>query len=461
MVGTLWSVANVLVGLPLALATLVVLRETLRGLVAVCLGLRVFELQWGAGRRRFARPIGTLDLALAPWPVAGAVLARSGSPRHHRFARIALAIAPALAQIAWIAMRSALDVPFPTRPPPRWDPLALLDLANAALLVLHGMIPVELSRGVRSDVRLLLDALTEEADVGRRARGSYYARLVRHHVERGRVDAAREALARGLVQLGPEPTLLACREQLEGRALDSVVDQGACADALESLIRDAEPTRARERATWSLGRRLRQAVLAVVPAGAVLATLGLVQADRIGLDVETRLRQASLRAAREGDDDRCRALLDRWAGWTRLFEVDALPPSAQRERHVAIARLSVCKGDPSTAAAHRGEALLAASRAARESEALFAVDLRRWVAQEVRVVDLLGEVADEERARRSHRAALATLHRAEQRLERVRRRLATHPEPEARDDALAFVTEAEQGLARLRESIRNEMTRKR
>jgi len=102
----LWIGANMIVGGPLALVALVVARETIRSLVALTLGFRVFEIQCGVGKRLLERPIGPVHLVLARIPLGGATVARSGFPRRHRLTRAAIALAPALGQLLWLVLRS-------------------------------------------------------------------------------------------------------------------------------------------------------------------------------------------------------------------------------------------------------------------------------------------------------------------------------------------------------------------
>ena len=276
-----WIAANVLVGLPLALFAIVAAREAIRAGLGLALGFRVFEVQWGAGPRGFERPIGPVDVRLAP------LAARRRGGRARRQSEGATASVASCWRsghssprpAGWSVARSPGHRPAPRRSSRGPAPWACLDLVNTLVLIGHATIAVELSEGVRTDVRLLLDALLARADGERAARANYYARLVRHRLERADVDGASEALAQGTTQLGPEPLLVACREILAATDLDSVVDQGAACDRLEAEIEAAEPRRHVERAAWSTGERLRQTLFSATPITLALLALAFVQAD--------------------------------------------------------------------------------------------------------------------------------------------------------------------------------------
>ena len=62
---------NLVLGVPLAALIAVFVRESARAAIAPLVGFRVFELQWGAGRQRTSHPVGPVDLAFAPFPIAG------------------------------------------------------------------------------------------------------------------------------------------------------------------------------------------------------------------------------------------------------------------------------------------------------------------------------------------------------------------------------------------------------
>ena len=111
MADWIWIAGNGVVGLPLAALAVMVVRESVRAGVAPLLGFRVFEIRLGAGARRLDRAIGQLPSTRSIGPIAGATVARSGTPRRHRIGRVALALAPALAQSAWLLGRIATGTP--------------------------------------------------------------------------------------------------------------------------------------------------------------------------------------------------------------------------------------------------------------------------------------------------------------------------------------------------------------
>lgn len=458
----IWLGLNAVVGLPLAALVLVIARETIRAAVAPALGFRVFALRWGAGPACFERAVGPVDLVLAPWPLAGATVARSGAPQRHRLGRILLALAPPLAQTLWLVGRMATGTPPGAAPLFRGPaPLACLDLANVLLLVGHATLAVELRGGVRTDVRLLLDALLGRADSDRGARANYYARLARHRLERADVAGARAATEQGLRQLGPESLLLACERRLEAVDLDSVVDQSACADALRREIEAAEPRRHRERAAWTLAERARQGAASALPLVAALLALAFVQADRFARHLETGMHAMGREAIDANDAEDCTRMIQAWSEWAARVDPWLPPPAdARSERHLGLARLERCRGALDRAAEHHGEALLAAHAAATSTDPQRLTDPASWLADELRVTTLLRETARLASEQARHRDALRTLHQAEARLSRAERRLALFgsggPARRARDQVSrerAAIDEARAStLARMRAS---------
>ncbi|GEM_PF-1728493 len=455
----IWIAANGVVGLPLAALVVMVVRETVRAGVAPLFGFRVFEIRLGAGPGRLDRAIGPIDLVLGSWPIAGATVARSGAPRRHRIGRVALALAPALAQSAWLLGRIA------TGTPPGASPLfegpalvACLDLANPLLLVGHATLAVELSGGVRSDVRLFLDAVLGRADSDQAARANYYARFARHHLERAQVDDAKAALAHGLRQLGPQSLLVACESRMLATDLDSVVDQGACANKLRAEIEAAEPRRQRERAAWSFGERLRQGAASALPL--VLAFLGLafVQADRWARHLERGMLAVGDAAIEAGDADGCGRMITAWDDWSAGVD-PWLPPAndARSERHSGLARLERCRGDAAQAAAHHGEALLAAKAATRSPDVGRLTDPGAWLADELRVTGLLRETARDASEQARHRDALRTLHQAERRLGEAERRLPLFGAGDAAAEARTEVDREREALVATRDAVLTRM----
>lgn len=448
----IWIGVNGVVGLGLAAGLVVCAREIVRTALALPLGFRVFELRFGAGRRRFERALGPIDLVVSPWPVAGATVARSGAPRRHRLGRAILAVAPSAAQLAWLLGRLGVGVPPGAAPLFEGPaPLACLDLANALLLVAHATLALELPGGARTDVRLLLDAALGRADSDRAARADHYARLARHRLERARVDEARAALAQGLRQLGPQPLLVACDRHLAAADLDSVVDQGACADALREEIEAADPRRRIERAGWSFAERVRQGLASAVPVGLALLALAFVQADRWARHLETGMLAIGDRAIAAGDVAGCTRMIGTWEDWSARVD-PWLPPgdAARSERHRGLAGLERCRGERDSAAAHQGEALLAARAATTPRTPAEIADPVDWLTGELRVTSLLRETARLASEQARHRDALRTLRQAEQRLGRAEQRLPLVAGTRARGEARTRVDEERSaiGLAR-------------
>ena len=414
----IWIAANLGLGLPLAAGLLILAREVVRGLIGLAFGFRVFEIQLGAGRKRAEFQLGSVDVALADLPIAGTTIARSGAPKRHRLARLALATAPLLAQVGWLLARLVMGTP-PGSAPLFDGPalLACLDLANCLLLVLHSTAPVELPGGVRTDIRLLLDAALGRADSNRAARSNYYTRLARHRLERADVEGARAAVSHGLTQLGPEALLVTSQTELDATELSSVIDQGECADRLSVAIESSEPRRQIERARWTLMERLRQGFFSAAPLTIALVCLGLVQADRLARSIETGMLGLSDRAALAGDADACAAMENRWQIWSR--EVDPwLPPGEadRSRRHLGLAGLARCRSDLRTAEQHHSEALLAANAAGFSDPSKLFRDPEKWLDNELRMALLLREAAELGSKRSSYREALVTLTRAERRL---------------------------------------------
>jgi len=450
----IWLGLNVVVGMPLALAALVVAREGVRSGVAVACGFRVFEIHCGAGRRVAERPLGPVDLVLRWMPLGGASIARSGVARRYRLARAAIALAPAVLQLAWLASRMASDARLFESLAQGPATLAVLDLANRFLLALHLLVPVQLSKGIRTDIRLLIDGLLGPAGSNRSARASFYARLARHRIERADVAGAEAALERGLVQLGPEPMLVACDRRLHETDLSSVIDQGDCADAWQRLIDAAESDRDDEYRTWSFPMRVQRAGLMAVPILVVAILLGLSHADRFANGFESRWLRESEGLATEGNALRCASLLERWTTWARRVD-RLLPPEASRrsDRHLAFARLERCRGALAAAAGHRAEALLAANAARSELAPVMFSEPARWLENELRLTKLFRHAATVEADRHAHRKALLAITNAERRLETVRRQVGLWPEPAARDRAQETLAAERAELLKMRERV--------
>lgn len=451
----IWIIANACLGLPLAAFTLVCARETVRSLVALALGFRVFEIQLGAGRWRATRAVGPLDLTLAPWPIAGATAARAGSPRRHRLARVLLAISPSLAQSTWLLVRLATGNPPGATPLVDGPaPLACVDLANALLLLAHLSLAIEFGPGVRSDVRLLLDALVTRPETGRLARANYYARLARQRLDRADPEGARDALERGRRQLGPAPVLEVCERELTAHDLDSIVGCSDCAQRIRLAIEDHEPRRRDERAAWSPGERLRQRACSAIPLIVAIAALGVVQAEAALRRAERGLHALGQTAASSDDAEQCQRLTDTWSAWTARVD-PWLPPSdsLRSERHRSLAILADCRGDGRRLRTHQGEALLAAQSATRQDVASTDTDPDQWWADTLRVATLLRETAEVAGREARHRDALRTLHQAERRLGTAETRLALLTEGPARHRAETALAEERSAIQAARERI--------
>ena len=450
----LWIVANVIVGGPLLLVALIVARELIRAGVALALGCRVFEIQWGTGQRLLERPLGPLDLALARLPLGGATVARSGSARRHRLTRAVVALAPALAQALWLAMRSVglgeAGAALSSGP----AGLVIFDALCLGLLALHLLLPIALGPRARSDLALFIEALLDPAESSRAARASYYARLARMHVERGDVEAARAALSQGLVQLGREPMLVASEARCDAFELTSVVDQGDCADALREIIESAE-----ERAEASpsrssfAARSLRAAVMLTPMALLALGLLGSRAGDLAAL-AEARWQTGARGAAHAADAGTCGRYAARWTKWARRVDRFFPPaPSVRSDRHLAFAALERCRGDLVAASEHQGEALLAANAARAELASEIFSQPERWLANELRMTELFRHAASVEADRRAYREALIAVSNAERRLETIRRQVGLWPEPEARSRAERSLADRQAELIATRERV--------
>lgn len=455
----IWIGVNGVVGLGLAAWLVVGSRELMRAALAPLLGFRVFEVHFGVGRRRIGRPIGPIDLLLSPWPVAGATVARSGAARRHRLGRAILAAAPTAAQLGWLFGRLGTgvtpgSVPLFEGP----APLACIDLANALLLVAHATLAIELPGGVRSDVRLLLDAWIGHADSNRASRADYYARRARHHLDRGQVESAGSALEQGLRQLGPQPLLVACEGHFAARDLDSVVDQGACADELRHEIERADPRRHRERASWTLGERLRQGFASTVPIGVALLAFAFTQADRWARHLETGMLSIGDRAVAANDTLGCNRMIDAWQDWSARID-PWLPPNdaARSERHRGLSALERCRGADDSAAEHHGEALLAARAATNSLETGRLANPADWLRDELRVTGLLIETAQLASEQARHRDALRTLHQAERRLGQTERGLPLFAGETARSDARERLDAERSAVLLARDAVRARM----
>lgn len=452
---------NGAVGVPVALASLVFAREILRAMAAAALGFRVFEIQWGVGRAIAKRALGPLAFTVSRIPLAGVTVARSGAPKRHRLVRAACALSPLALQLSWLAYRSIVSGPLSTGMAGGPNILGAFDLANVLLITLHLTLPMELSAGVRTDVRLFLDAVLGHADSNRAARASYYARLAHHHLERADLDRAERSLSQGLVQLGREPMLVACETRFRESDLTSVIDQGECADDWKRMIDEGEPRRGVERASWSFGDHLRETIISAAPLALVAITLSAVHADRFALVIEGRLRSASEYAASKGDANQCAAMIERWTAWVDWADRWQAPEATKnRDRHLGLSRLEHCRGALAAAAAHHGEALLAANRARSTLVTTRVSDPARWLENELSMADLLHHAALVENDRNAFRNALVSLGQAEKRLATLSHQVQLLSEPEARDHARASIEEQRDELLTARSHVLASMSRR-
>jgi hypothetical protein len=441
-----WIVLNGLVGVPLALAVLVIGRECLRALVGLGFGFRIFELGWGIGRPLFAHPLGPIDFRLGSLPLAGTAIAASGSPRRHRAARVAMAGAPLSLQIVGLlflhyAHASTAFDGIAAGPAP-W---AMLAAANVGLVALHLLVPFETRAGVRSDIRMLLDLAFGHADSARAARASYYARLARHQLERADVAGAHKAIGQGLIQLGRESLLVAVEARLARAELSSVIDQGACADALRDLIERAEREASRPPAA-TISDRLRRASITALPPGLALLVLIALVADPLVQFAHDRWLERSDAILVAAETSACADRIEQGSLLTdalaRLLPDD---PERRRGRHQRLALLEQCRGGIEEAAAHMAIALAAADSVRAEHAEQARPDPRPWLASELEFAALLCDGADLESERGAFRIALASLTRAESTLELARNRVTTWTDPATRTqatDQLQAVAEA-------------------
>jgi signal transduction histidine kinase len=248
--------------------------------------------------------------------------------------------------------------------------------------------------------------------------------------------------------------LVACEARFRESDLTSVIDQGECADEWKRLIEEGEPRRHVERASWSLGDRVREAVVSSVPLALALIAVSAIQADRLALVIEGRLSSSSEFAAEAGDASQCAAMIERWTAWADWVDLWQVPQATQnRDRHLGLSRLERCRGDLAAAAAHQGEALLAANRARSTLVATLASDPGSWLENELSLADLLHHAALVESDRNSFRNALLSLGQAEKRLARLSNQIQLWSEPEARAHARASIEEQQDELLTARSHV--------
>jgi hypothetical protein len=437
----IWFSVNVLIGLPLAAALIIAAREILRALLALALGFRVFELRWGAGRRVWTKSIGPIDLVAGALPISASLGAESGSARNHRAARLAQVAIPLSIQLGiaiWFRLNDA--APFSSLLEGH-APLASLRLANLLILIVHGLIAFEFETGDRTDIRILLDIAFGPSDANRHARASYYARFARHWLDRGDVARAKSILARGLTQLGRDSLIVACETRVLAQDLDSVVDQGACSNALRLMIEDDAPRRRRDAGRRSPFERARQVAITTLPL--VVAALGyvVVASDQVAAFAHRRLVHSSAVVAEAGDAEECEAALIRWTRWTTAIDPLLRRNAAMlRDRHAQLSRLERCRGNLEGAFAHQIVANEAAEQVHSSRVDASPASVESWVDNQIRLAGLLRQTAELENDRRRFRIALATLARADAQLEEARQQIGDGGEPndaKPSDDPLA------------------------
>jgi hypothetical protein len=456
----IWCILNVIVGIPLAIVLIGVCREGLRALFALAFGFRVFQLKWGAGRRVWAKPIGPVEIVLGTQPLAGSIIAESGSPKRHRLARLSQASGPLLVQLVGIFWGNLSGPMIFEALRSEFAPIALLQLANILLIGLHGLIPFETKTGFRSDIRSILDAGFGRGERNRHARASYYARYATHWLERADVDEAKAVLERGLTQLGRDSLLKACQRQILAEDLSSVIDQSRCADFLRSLIEDAEPRRQKDRESWSVRERLRQT--AITSLSLMLAAIGVfaLESERLSRLVHHRLIVTGEAVATGGIESACSSQLTKWSRWSPALDL-VLPddPELERDRQDQLAGLERCRGQTETATAHQRRAILAAQHAQTQHASRIDSDPSEWLVNEIRLAIVLRHAAELDSEQRRFRLALAGLGSAARGLDLAQAQVGTQrwPEHEFQERASGLLENEKDQLALVRLQVLTRM----
>ena len=450
-----WYLFNVIVGIPVAVVLVGACRECLRALIVLASGFRVFEIKWGVGRRVWAKPIGPVEFALGALPLAGSIIAESGSPKHHQFARLTQASGPVLIQLAAVYWSGASGLMLSEALRSDFAPIAALQFANILLIGLHGLIPFETKTGFRTDIRSILDISFGRAEMKRHARASYYALYARHWLERADVEQSKAVLERGLTQLGRDSLLKACEARILAEDLSSVIDQSECAAALRVLIKDAEPRRGRDRKAWSMRERVRQATITSLPLALAACGLFAMESERFSRLMHDHLIAMASVVADDGIASVCEMQLTRWKRWSSALDFISPDDSElERDRYDQLARLERCRGRREVAAAHHSRAISAAQRALTQPARRADSDPGRWLVNEIRLAVVLRHAAESDGERGRYRLALAALGRATKGLDLAQSRVATLrlPEPEfqARARGLLDSEKADLELARLR-----------
>lgn len=439
MLETAWIGVNLLVGIPFAVVFVVSCREFVRIVLAIAFGFRVFELKWGVGRPIWTKSLGPVDVVFRRLPLGASIVAESGSPRNHRIARLAQSGGPILVQIAFFFGAGATRFTLSSDVVSGFAPLAALHLSNIFLVGLHGLIPFETKSGFRTDIQSILDIGFGPAEANRHARASYYARYARHWLERADVERAKAILEQGLTQLGRDSLLVACEARMLAEDLRSVVDQGACVDAIRVLIDDAEPQRRKDRAIKSTSERFRQAMLRALPMSFAVLGLMALESEQLSRFVHQRLIVASDIAATSGIASGCKKQLTLWTRWMPALDL-LLPddPGVQSNRYEQLARLEKCRGQLDAAVVYQTRAIAAAEQVRAQSVQSPDLDPDSWGVNAGRLASLLRHAAELESDRNQHRLALVALVRAETELGLAQNRLRTqtHSDQRTRTDEL-------------------------
>jgi hypothetical protein len=430
MAEAFWITLNLLIGVPIAVAVIVVLREAVRGIIALAFGFRVFEMKWGMGRPLIAKPIGPVNLILGSVPFAASTTSESGSPKRHRIGRLVQVAGPLIIQIIFALFGQSNFSDLTRAMRSEFSMIASLYLANLLLIVAHGLLPLASRDGSRTDIRSFLDVCFGPAEVHRNARARYYARLAKLWIERSDVEKAKAILDQGLRQLGRNALLVDCEDLIGAEDLSSIIDQDRCARALNVLIDQFECTHSDNRTRSSVGSRLRQTVLSALPL--TIACLGLVafHAQSVSTALHQRLLESSDGVVSRGQTSDCEAQLDRWSRWTPFFDVlMAEAPGPLRDREVQLAGLEQCHGHLDAARGHYAaatglaEGVVTGGDGKPDAQAI------------LRLVRVLRQAAELEKQRGRFRLALAGFRRAESEIARARSWLGPTHDPEGRTRA--------------------------
>ncbi len=451
-----WIAFHIVIALPIALILSVVLRELLRAALALSTGFRVFELRFGVGESLFSNPIGPIDFSLGTLPLGGATLAASGDARRYRIRRVALAIAPLLAQFAWLIWTVGPGSAALPQIQTGFAPVTVFAIAQSILFALHLFLPIQWGMDEQTDIRTAIDVVFGTARAHRRTRAAYYARAARHAIERGQIESAQASLQKGLTQLGPEPLLVECQTILATRELTSVIDQGESAEALRILLEWSPPDDGDSKSPiYSFERFGRHGIYAL-PLLGLVAVYAAVHHDAIAIVLTERWIESGAAIVETASAEACASHRVQAESWPRSLAPGATPVM-RRDHHHLTAQLLTCEGSigkAEEASAHS----LAAAEEARAMHYVGAIqDPSRWVEDELRLVEILGFRGKLILQRGTFRLALQTLKRADRELALVREQM-----PQATGKAerglLALLIDAQQKrILEQRQHIQTEM----